>query len=99
MSNTVKFKHRSLSKIAFEIFQTWKNVSPYARPYLDAMSDLDQVEDCYLLDSAESTVLRFLANAQSFRGEGARRIKKELKFILSNIDHEKAAKTQAEAYK
>jgi len=74
---------RSLSVIAREIGSDWgtkgKGVSPYARPYLDAMQTLDKITDDYFADSGKSIVLYFLANANSWRGEVARRVKAELK--------------------
>ena len=70
---------RSLSEIAYEIKKIWVPVNPYARPYLDAMCELDSIEDKYIYDSGKSIVLYFLANAGGWRGEDARRIKKELK--------------------
>lgn len=70
---------RLIKDIAFEIQREWKNVSPYAQPYLDAMKSLNSIDDYYYLDSAREIVLYFLANAQGFRGEAARRLKQELK--------------------
>ena len=70
---------RPIYEIANEIRKDWKNVSPYAAPYLDAMSELDSINDHYFLDSATSVVLYFLSNATTWRGETARRIKKELR--------------------
>ena len=70
---------RKIYQIAAEIRQDWKNVNFGAAPYLDAMFDLGTMEDSYGLDSAQSIVLYFLANANSWRGENARRIKAELK--------------------
>jgi hypothetical protein len=74
---------RKLYQIASDIRSNWKNVSPYAEPYLDAMSELESVNDNYYLDSAKSIVLYFLANAQGFRGDEARRLKAELKAMTS----------------
>ena len=45
---------------------------------------LIQIEDNYFLDSGKSIVCHFLANAATWKGETARRIKKELK-KLANI--------------
>ena len=70
---------RKLYQIAADIRSNWKNVSPYAEPYLDAMSELESIHDNYYLDSAKSVVLYFLANATGFRGPEAKRIKAELK--------------------
>ena len=70
---------RAISEIAAEIDEKWKKVSPYARPYLDAMYELETIDDKYLYDDAESIILYFLSNAASWRGDDAKRIKKELK--------------------
>lgn len=74
-----KTASRSLSEIAAEIRADWKNVYFGAEPYLDAMSSLDSIDDSYGQDSAKSIVAYFLSNATSWRGETARRVKKELK--------------------
>lgn len=73
---------RPLYTIAREIRKDWKNVSPYAAPYLSAMSYLVSVDDNYILDSGRSIVSYFLANAGSWRGETAKRIKAELKAMV-----------------
>lgn len=70
---------RPLYEIAREIRKDWKNVSPYAAPYLSAMATLNSTDDYYGFDSAYSIVCYFLANAGSWRGETARRIKAELR--------------------
>ncbi len=75
---------RPLSEIAQEISLHWANVSPAAAPYLDAMADLDKITDPYYADSGKSIVLYFLANAQSWRGEIARRVKAELNQMVKN---------------
>jgi hypothetical protein len=70
---------RSLSTIAREIRKDW--TKPYfgAVPYLDAMSTLDKISDNYIMDSGKSIVLYFLSNAQTWKGETAKRVKAELK--------------------
>lgn len=79
---------RSLSEIARDIRRTWrKDVSGTdvwfgARPYLNAMSTMSSVHSDYGMDSGRSIVLYFLSNAATWRGEDARRIKKELKELL-----------------
>ena len=73
---------RPISVIAQEITQDWKKVSPYALPYLGAMYFLDSIEDSYYLDSGRSVVAYFLSSARSWRGETARRVKKELNEML-----------------
>ena len=72
-------KLRPLSVIAAEIRKDWKKPYFGAVPYLQAMADLDSIDDKYGEDSAKSIVLYFLANAQSWRGETAKRVKAELK--------------------
>jgi hypothetical protein len=73
---------RSLSTIAREIRADWKKPYFGAVPYLDAMLSLDSIDDEYYYDSAETIVIYFLANAATYRGETAKRIKLELKAIL-----------------
>ncbi len=76
---------RPLSTIALDIRSNWKNVSPHAKPYLDAMRELDSIHDYYYCDTAESVVLHFLSNASGWRGEEAKRIKAELKELLKTV--------------
>lgn len=73
---------RSINTIAREIKRDW--AKPYfgAVPYLDAMLSLDSVSDKYGWDSGESIVRYFLANAGTWRGETAKRVKAELKGML-----------------
>jgi hypothetical protein len=73
---------RKIYEIAAEIVKNWQNVYFGAVPYLEAMQCLTNVTDNYGLDSAESIILYFLSNANSWRGETARRIKKELKNLV-----------------
>ena len=73
-----KVENRSLSVIAAEIRKDWKKPYFGAVPYLNAMMCLDKITDNYGLDSAKMIVLYFLGNAGTWKGETARRIKKEL---------------------
>lgn len=77
---------RTFREIALEIKQKWTKISPYAAQYLETMESLNTTDKNthYFYDSAESVVLYFLANAQGFRGEDAKRIKAELKSMLNN---------------
>ena len=72
---------RTLSSIAREIKSLWVPVNPYARPYLTAMLSIHSSDPdyTYYADDAYTIVCYFLANASTWRGEDARRIKKELK--------------------
>lgn len=81
---------RKISVIAAEIREDWsltsKNgVSPYALPYLNAMDEINDVHEAYYADSAASMVRYFLANATSWRGETARRVKLELKEMVKGV--------------
>jgi hypothetical protein len=70
---------RELSAIAREVRSDWKKVYFGAVPYLDAMATLSSIEDGYGYDSAKSIVIYFLANASTWRGDVAKRVKAELK--------------------
>jgi hypothetical protein len=75
---------RPLYVIAQEIRQDWKATSKNgiyfgAVPYLDAMASLDKPTDRYGMDSGKSIILYFLANASTWRGDTAKRVKAELK--------------------
>lgn len=74
---------RTLSTIAHEISENWPRPYFGAVPYLQAMGDLQSVDDSYGHDSGRSIVLYFLANASSWRGDVARRVKAELKALVS----------------
>ena len=78
MSDTMT-KVRPIYEIAREIRKDWKKVYFGAVPYLNAMRDLDKITDNYMYDSGKSVVLYFLANAQTWRGDVAKRAKAELK--------------------
>lgn len=73
---------RPIYEIARDIRREWLHISPHARPYLDAMLTLSKVTDRYICESADDIVRRFLCNASSFRGEGARTLKQELKNLI-----------------
>jgi hypothetical protein len=69
----------SLSQIAREIRTHWKVINFAAAPSLSAMACLSSVDENYEQDSGKSIVNYFLCNAQSFRGDVAKIIKKELR--------------------
>ncbi len=77
----MKTEPRPLSTIARDIRADWKQVNYAAKPYLDAMLQLDSINDAYYSDSARSIVIYFLGNASSWRGGIAKRIKAELKAL------------------
>ena len=73
---------RLIKEIAQEIKSRWVKPSQFALPYLNAMLQLETINDKYYLDDADEIILYFLCNAGSFRGEDARRLKKELKDLV-----------------
>ena len=76
-----------LYTIAADIRANWPKPYLGAFPYIFAMRHLNQITDNYGLDSAISIVAYFLANAQTWRGEHARRIKSELRDILKTQNY------------
>lgn len=83
---------RTLSDIAVEIYRDWRPPSPYAMPYINAMSDLEYMGDMYGADDAEEIVMRFLVNATSWRGPVAVRVKLELKDMLKKHSAQRVAR-------
>jgi hypothetical protein len=73
---------RPIYIIAIDIIADWKKPYFGAVPYLSAMTKLQQVTDMYGEDSAKSIINYFLSNATTWRGEVARRVKKELKEMV-----------------
>lgn len=74
-------QHRPIAEIACEIARRW--TKPYfgAVPYIRAMQSLVTIHESVGCDDAKTIILYFLANANTWRGEDARRIKAELKAI------------------
>jgi hypothetical protein len=75
----IDYSELSISEMARVIKGDWKKIYFGAVPYLDAMGTLNSVDDNYYLNSGKSIVLCFLANSNTWRGEIAREVKKELK--------------------
>lgn len=74
---------REIHEIAKEIKQDWgAKVNYGAKPYLDAMLQLRTIDDMFYEDTAKSVVAYFLCNASTWRGEVARRVKKELNQMI-----------------
>ncbi len=55
-----------------------RQVNFAAAPYLQAMSSLHSINDMYMQDTGSSIVAYFLSNSNSWKGEVARAVKKEL---------------------
>lgn len=80
--NVMSTPVRAIWEIACDIRADWKKIWFGAAPYLTAMREMDKITDDYGMDSAKSIVLYFLSNATTWRGETARRIKKELNAMV-----------------
>jgi len=68
-----------ISEIASLVDSDWKRVNYAAKPYLEAMFSLDDVDDRYGLDPGRSIVAYFLSNSNTWRGDVAKAVKVELK--------------------
>ena len=85
---------RTFQQIAKDIKSTWLNVYFGAVPYLEAMLELDTTDPdtMYYNDSAENIALYFLANASTFRGSDAKKLKEELKKLINYGKYSKKSK-------
>lgn len=75
--------NRPIYEIASEISALWRRPYFGAAPYIEAMHSLSTINDTYGLDSAKSILAYFLANASSWRGPDAKRIKNEIRDLLA----------------
>jgi hypothetical protein len=99
---------RAVHMIAQEIASDWKNPYFGAVPYLNAMHALETIDTTYGADSGASVIAYFLANAQTWKGEKARQIKKELNAMLKTyykksmedeiVDRLEKAETKVKSY-
>jgi len=82
-SNDTDKEPRKIRVIAAEIKKLWPKPYYAAKPYLDAMFEIESVTDEVLHDSGYDIVNRFIGNASTWRGPDAKRIKDELKSLLN----------------
>lgn len=76
-------QHRPLNAIAAEIKRDWRTrLNGAAIPYIEGLSELRNARDRWCMETGVDAIQGFLNNAQTWRGEVARRIKLELKAIL-----------------
>lgn len=75
---------RTFRAIALEIKWDWNKPYFGAVPYINAMLELDTTDPKapYYFEDADMQVRGFLANAATWRGDVAKRIKKELKEMI-----------------
>jgi hypothetical protein len=74
---------RTIQQVAREI--ATHNVAtkcPYAAPYLETLKGGRMYQVAESLEQIDEIVIRFLCNAQTWRGADARRLKQELKQII-----------------
>lgn len=77
-------KFRNIHEIAADIRKDWKNVNYAAKPYLDAMGALTDIDSKFFHDDARSTLVYFLSNASAWRGDTAKAIKAEIKAMINS---------------
>lgn len=75
----------TINEIATVVRRNWPKVYFGAVPYLEAMQSLEKITDSYGLDSGTEVVNYFLANANTWRGEVARAVKKELNDRVKSV--------------
>jgi hypothetical protein len=75
----VDFTQMPLYELARVVSRDWRKVYFGAVPYLEAMGQLNSIQDNYGYDTGKSVVLYFLANANTWKGETAKAVKAELK--------------------
>lgn len=75
---------RPIYEIAADIRREWgpSNVNYAAKPYLDAMLQLSDMNSRFYEDDAKTILAYFLSNAGSFRGGRAKELKDEIKVLL-----------------
>jgi len=74
---------RPIYQIAKEIKLNWPKPYYGAVPYISAMLNLETINDHYYQDNARTIINYFLANASTWKGEAARKLKAELKEALN----------------
>lgn len=75
---------RTFAQIAQDIKKAWKHPYYGAKPYIEAMLEIDSTDPNarYMFETAKHIAKRFLANAPTFRGMEAKRLKAELLALL-----------------
>lgn len=88
MVTAESLKTAGLNEIALVVIKNWHNMSPAAKPYVEAMSCLRAITDKFYADSGYSVVAYFLCNAAGFRGDVAKLVKAELKARMKKYEKE-----------
>lgn len=83
--NEDDIKKMTLGEIVALIYDDWRDMSVYARPYVDAMSQIDNINDPYgNYENGIGIVTYFLLNAKMWKGNVARIVKKHLNDLIKN---------------
>jgi len=81
---------RPLHEIAQEIRKDWEKPYFGAKPYIQAMLTMDKITDAFGDDPGTGIVAYFLSNAATWRGDAAKRVKKELNTMLKKAYSKKS---------
>jgi hypothetical protein len=85
MATATATQNRPIYEIAREIKNIWrtqgKGIYFGAASHLDALLSIDKPTDIYISESGKWIAAYFLANAATFKGEDAKRLKLELKKV------------------
>lgn len=71
-----------ISEIAQIIKQDWNPVYFSAKPYLDAMEQLDSISGSIGQDGGREIILYFLINSKQWKGQTAREVKDYLRKLV-----------------
>lgn len=80
---------RPIDVIAYEIIEDWnensvKGIPNTVKPFLNAMTQLNSIEDSYGYDSAEEIIKLFIINASRFyKTQNSKKYLDELKKIVN----------------
>lgn len=85
------YSEMTLFQISDVIYEDWGREMPFkAHRYVEAIANLDNLDDVFGADSGNTIVAYFLENAKDWRGETARDIKKVLnKMLKDHIEKKK----------
>ena len=75
----INIENLSISALSYICKRDWIKINYAAAPYLQAMHQLNEINDNYMHESGKSIVSYFLSNSGAWRGEIAKQIKSELK--------------------
>ena len=78
------FSKMTISQIADVIFDDWSDdISPTVLPYIEAMLNIEDINEMYGADPASNIVTYFLSNSKDWKTETAKEVKKALQIMLN----------------